>query len=106
MGEIVNATNNTFLSLIKNESHVVIVDFYADWCRPCQAMSMIFEKLVPSEPTIKVVKVNIDTYPEIADKFHVTKLPTILFIKNNKVVLKKEELLNEVAIRRILRSLP
>lgn len=103
MGEIVEATTSTFVSLV-NDSRVVIVDFHADWCRACQTMSMIFKKLIAQE-NIKIVKVNVDACPAISDKFQVQNLPTLLFIKNNKVVLKQEGVMNEAAIRKTLKSL-
>lgn len=70
------------------ESEVpVLVDFYADWCGPCKMMGPIIEKLaIAYEGKAKVGKLNIDEQLELAQKYKVMSIPTILIFKNGVVV--------------------
>ena len=61
----------------------VLVDFWATWCGPCQMMGQRIEsELLPSMPTLKVVKVNVDEAPELAAKFGVMSIPALFCYKN------------------------
>ncbi len=85
---IVYADNNNFDEAIK--SGVTIVDFYADWCGPCQMIAPELDKLV--EMTTEgqnIVKVNVDEAPEIAGKFGVMSIPTIIKFKDGQQVDKR-----------------
>lgn len=78
---IINADNNNFEEAIANG--VTIVDFYADWCGPCQMIAPELEKLVDMIGEGKnIVKVNVDNAPEIAGKFGVMSIPTIIKFKD------------------------
>lgn len=65
----------------------VLVDFYADWCGPCKMMGPIIDKLATEyEGQVKVGKINIDEQLELAQKYKVMSIPTILIFKNGVVV--------------------
>lgn len=78
---------NDFEKEIQGE--LVIVDFYADWCGPCQMLAPNLEQL-DEEMNIKIVKINTDIVPEIARMFRVMSIPTLLLFKNGK--LEKRDL--------------
>ena len=63
----------------------VLVDFYADWCGPCQRLTSVLEKL----ENITVLKVNVDLYPEIARKYGIMSIPTLILFSNKEEVKKK-----------------
>ena len=65
---------------------VVLVDFYADWCSPCKMLGAVLEEL---ETDIKILKVNVDEYPELASRFKVMSIPHIIILlhNNNKTIL-------------------
>ncbi len=65
-----------------NDSKVV-VDFYADWCGPCRMLGPIVEE-VCKENNIKLIKVNVDHNPEIAKRYGVMSIPTIILFKNGE----------------------
>jgi thioredoxin len=75
-----------FEETIQKETSVV-VDFYADWCGPCQALSPTLEELSKDfEGKVKVIKVNVDYQPDLAQSFGVRSIPTLILFKNQKAV--------------------
>lgn len=85
-----------------NQNERVIVDFWAEWCSPCRALHPILDDISKSTD-IKVVKLNIDQYPDIAKEYQIRSIPTMLMFKNgenvNRVVgiKTKEEILSNIA---------
>ena len=71
------------------QAEKVLVDFYADWCGPCQMLSPVIGQL-EQESGIKVIKINVDELPSLARQFRVMSIPTLLFIQNGEV--KKREM--------------
>mgnify|MGYP003296893390 FL=1 len=67
------------------QGDLVIVDFYADWCGPCQMLAPVLEQL-DGELPVKIVKINTDIVPDIARMFRVMSIPTLLLFKNGKFV--------------------
>lgn len=67
------------------QDDLVIVDFYADWCGPCQMLAPVLEQL-DKELQVKIVKIDTDLVPEIARMFRVMSIPTLLLFKNGKFV--------------------
>jgi len=67
-----------FDSLIKNKA---VIDFYADWCGPCKMFSPIFEE-VSNNYDFNFVKINVDTYSDIARKYGVMSIPTVILFEN------------------------
>lgn len=64
----------------------VLVDFWAEWCGPCRAIAPVLEELnVELGGKLKIVKVNVDEAPELAQQFGVRSIPTLLVIKNGQV---------------------
>ena len=68
------------------DNGLVVVDFYADWCAPCRFLKPILEKVEREFEGITFVKVNIEEHPEIAFKYGITSIPTVLIFRNGKVV--------------------
>ncbi|CAL3962137.1 hypothetical protein PZA11_000622 [Diplocarpon coronariae] len=84
------ASPGQFSDLLKS-SHIVVTDFYADWCGPCKTIAPLYEHLSAqlSRPNhITFAKVNVDTQKEIASKYAVTAMPTFMIFKAGKVVEK------------------
>ena len=67
---------------------LVIVDFYADWCGPCQMLAPVLQEL-EKETLIKIVKINVDEIPDIARAFRIMSIPTLMLFKNGKFVKKE-----------------
>lgn len=69
-----------------SESTPIIVDFWASWCGPCRMVSPIVDEIAAERSDIKVGKINVDEQPELAAQFGVMSIPTLVVIKNGKVV--------------------
>ena len=67
------------------QGDLVVVDFYADWCGPCQMLAPNLEQL-SQELHVKIVKINTDEIPDIARMFRVMSIPTLLLFKDGKFV--------------------
>lgn len=63
-----------------------ILDFYADWCGPCQMMKPIMEEFEKAHPEVKVTAVNMDEDEEMVDKYGVSSIPCIVLLKDGKEV--------------------
>ena len=79
----VNATN--FGEVEKSEK-VVLLDFYADWCGPCRMVGPVIEEIAKEHPEILVGKVNVDEEQALASAFSVMSIPTLVVMKNGKIV--------------------
>ena len=85
----VNKVNNdTFAKLVLNNSRTVLVDFYADWCGPCKMLSPIVDQIAAENSDFDVYKLNVDEAPEIAAKYGVMSIPTLIVFKNGQAVGK------------------
>jgi len=70
------------------QGEVVLVDFYADWCGPCQMLAPVLEEL-DKEGKVKVVKIDVDSIPDLARQFRVMSIPTLMLFKNGQFVKKQ-----------------
>jgi len=82
------ATNTSFDGLLADEK-LVIVDFWATWCGPCRMLSPLLDEVEEEmSDKITVVKVNVDDADEIAMRYRIMSIPTLLFFKGGQVVDK------------------
>ncbi len=79
-------TNQNFESEVLKSEKPVLVDFWAPWCGPCKMVSPIIDQIAAEENDIKVCKVNVDEQSELAAKYSVMSIPTLMVVKNGKVV--------------------
>lgn len=78
--EIIHLENENFNDLIKER---VLVDFFANWCGPCKMLTPVLEKV---ESNIKVIKVDVDKYENLAREYGVMSIPTIILFESGKEI--------------------
>ena len=85
---VIKVTKSNFED-IKNSDKPVLLDFYADWCGPCQMMSPIIDGIAEENPQYVVGKINVDNDPELAMAFSVVSIPTLVVLKDGKLSAQK-----------------
>lgn len=83
---VINLTVENFEAEVLNEKKPVLVDFWASWCGPCKMLSPIVDEIAEELNQIKVCKVNVDDQGELAQKYKVMSIPTLLVIVDGNVV--------------------
>ena len=87
--KITIVTADNFVEEVLKSDKPVLVDFYADWCGPCQMMMPTVQDIAEERDDIKVCKVNVDACPEIAAAFEVSVIPTLVAMKDGGVLALK-----------------
>lgn len=99
----INVTNENFEAEVINSDKPVLVDFYAVWCGPCKMLAPTIEEIANEyADTVKVCKIDTDAAPQLAIRYGVSRIPTILVFKNGEVTARaeglrsKEQLINMI----------
>ncbi len=85
---VIKINNENFESEVLGSEKPVLLDFWASWCGPCRALSPIIDEIAAERSDIKVVKAEVDENRELARKFRVMSVPTLLVIKNGETVAR------------------
>lgn len=82
----INVNKNNFNQEVLNSDRPVLMDFWVPWCGPCRMVVPLVEEIAEERSDIKVVKINVDEEQELAMQFGVMSIPTLVVMKNGKVV--------------------
>ena len=81
---LIEINSQNFEQEVLNSKKTVILDFWATWCGPCQMIAPIIKEVASENPDITVGKIDVDECPELASKFGIVSIPTIVAIKDGK----------------------
>lgn len=82
----ININTNNFQNEVMDSEKPVLLDFWAPWCAPCRMVAPTVEEIASERVDIKVGKINVDEQPELANKFGIMSIPTLVVMKNGKIV--------------------
>lgn len=97
-------TNDNYSQEVMKSDKPVLIDFWAEWCGPCKMMSEVVDDIAESRSDIKVCKVNVDDERDMAIKFGIDAIPTIILIRNGSTAaesvgyMQKDELLAKLGL--------
>ena len=93
--------NNNFDEIISSNAKV-LVDFYADWCGPCKMVGPLVAQIADEHDDVAVVKVNVDDEMELAEKFGVASIPTIILFKDGKEAKKNIGAMSKAQLEEVI----
>ena len=84
----INVNKNNFHEEVLASEKPVLLDFWAPWCGPCRAVVPIVEEIALERSDVKVVKINVDEEQELAREYRIMSIPTLMVVRDGKVVKK------------------
>jgi len=100
---LINLTKENFNEVVES-NQIVIIDFWAEWCGPCQAYGPVFEKVSNEYPDIAFAKVNTEEEQELAGYFQIRSIPTTVVLKEQIGVFAQPGALPEEALHDIIKQ--
>ena len=91
-------------SIVQHASGVVLLDFYADWCGPCRTQGGILHEMenTARQNEASIIKVNVDQHRRLAGSFNVTRLPTLILVKNGRIIERQTGVANHQRVADLL----
>lgn len=106
MSAVHHTTERTFSFDVLQSPVPVLIDFYADWCGPCRTLAPTLSRLAAEfSGRVRILKVNVDEDPDLAERYRVESIPTLLFVSAGQVVGRSSGLIGEAALRQALLQL-
>ena len=84
--KVLHVNKDNFHNEVLNSEKPVLLDFFASWCGPCRMVGPILDEIAEEREDIKVCKVDIDEQPELASRYRIMSVPTLMVLKNGIIV--------------------
>lgn len=105
MMSVLTLTKDNFNKEALQTGDTVLLDFWAPWCGPCRMLSPLIDQIAADPPAgVKVCKINVDEQPELAARYRVMSIPTVLVLKNGKVAASSVGVKPRQAILQMLQN--
>lgn len=83
---VIKVNKNNFNEEVLRSERTVLLDFWAGWCGPCRMVGPIIDEIAEEREDIKVCKINIDEEPELASEFQIMSIPSLMVMKDGKII--------------------
>ena len=100
--DVLHADQSSFDSLVLQSDVPVLVDFYADWCGPCRMLAPALEQLAAETPDARVVKVDVDENPRLAQQYGISSIPSVKVFRDGRIVDQHVGLASKEQMQRML----
>jgi thioredoxin len=106
MSDEIKVTTSTFEAEVVKSSIPVVADFWAEWCGPCRMIAPVLKELVKDYTgRLKVAKINVDEEPDLASRFGIQSIPTLLFFKGGQMVKQQIGAVPRPVMEKIVKEL-
>ena len=100
---VLTVTKNNIQSEVTNAKQTVLLDFWAPWCGPCRMLFPVVDQVANEAPDVKVVKVNIDNEPELAQQFGIMSIPTLVVVKGGREARRSVGVISKAEILQLVK---
>jgi len=106
MSDEVKVTTGTFEAEVAKSAIPVVADFWAEWCGPCRMIAPVLKELAKDyKDRLKVAKINVDEEPDLASRFGIQSIPTLLFFKGGEMVKQQIGAVPRPVLEKIIKEL-
>ena len=106
MSDELKVTTGTFEAEVVKSAILVVADFWAEWCGPCRMIAPVLKELAKDyKDKLKVVKINVDEEPDLAARFSIQSIPSLLFFKGGQMVKQQIGAVPRPMLEKIVKEL-
>ena len=102
---VIPVNNDNFATEVLGSTGLVVVDFNAAWCGPCQMLAPVLAELAEANPDVKFVAVNVDENAALAQKYAILSIPCVIFFQNGQVVKRQTGFMPKSVFAKLIQEL-